>query len=113
MKHIEFDHAKKYELFFSVVMPDHVHLLLKPLEKSNNCWWSLAEIMRGIKGTSARFINSILGTSGAVWQEESFDRIVRDQKEYDEKLQYMWNNPVNAGVVEVSDEYDYFVFAPA
>ena len=113
IKHIEFDHNQKYELFFAVVMPDHAHLLLKPLSKKENCWWTLAEIMRGIKGTSARFINKILGTTGAVWQEESFDRIVRDQNEYDEKLQYMWNNPVKAGLVEVSEEYQYFVFPPA
>ena len=112
IKNIEFDHRKKYELFFAVVMPDHVHLLLKPLQKSPNCCWDLSEILRGIKGTSARFINKLLGTGGAVWQEESFDRIIRDQKEFDEKLQYIWDNPVDAGLVEASEEYLYFVYQP-
>jgi hypothetical protein len=65
-----------------------------------------------IKGTSARSINNLLGTAGALWQEESFDRIVRDQNEYDEKLQYMWNNPVKAGLVKVSHEYQYFLYPP-
>src|SRR6266480_5545795 len=71
IQNILHDHLKKYELFFAVVMPDHVHILLKPSQRKPGIWWSLADINRGIKGTSARFINQLLGTSGPVWQEES------------------------------------------
>ncbi|HEV8608074.1 MAG TPA: hypothetical protein VGQ99_22250 [Tepidisphaeraceae bacterium] len=87
-------------------------MILKPLERVAGTWWSLADINRGIKGTSARFVNKILGTAGAVWQEESFDRIVRDEKEYEEKMQYMWDNPLKAGLVADGKAYPYYVFPP-
>ena len=63
-------------------------------------------------GVSARRINQSLGTAGKVWQEESFDRIVRDQREYDEKLDYMWNNPIRKGLVSPGEEYPYYIYPP-
>ena len=56
-------HKKKYELIFGVVMPDHVHLLIRPLEKLHGVWYKLAEIMKSIKGGSARRINIYFGNS--------------------------------------------------
>src|SRR4030042_4170940 len=87
------DHGKKYDLWCVVVMPDHVHLMMQPRQKEPGVWFDLAEISKGIKGVSSRRINQILGTTGKVWQEESFDRIVRDQKGIEEKLNYMYFNP--------------------
>ena len=84
-----------YTLIAAIVMPDHVHLLLYPLYS-----FSLRRIMKGIKGVSARKINDINNTNGNVWQEESFDRIVRDEKELKEKLFYMLNNPLKKGLTD-------------
>lgn len=91
-------------------MPDHVHLLLQPREKEPGRWIDLAEILKGIKGVSSRRINQLLGTTGTVWQAVSFDRIIRNDKEYLQKWGYMWNNPVKAGLVEQAEQYRYFVF---
>ena len=108
-----YDHGRRYDLHIGVVMPDHTHLLLQPLTKAIDVWHELPEIMKSLKGVSARRINQLLGTSGTVWQEEYFDRIVRDENEYDEKVNYMWNNPFKAGLVGDPDEWDYFIFPPA
>jgi REP element-mobilizing transposase RayT len=110
MENIRYDHGKRYDLHFAVVMPDHVHLLLQPREKEPGKWFDLAEIMKGIKGVSSRRINQLLGTTGTVWQAESFDRIMRNEEEYLQKWDYMWNNPVKAGLVEQSEQYEFFVF---
>src|SRR5438094_99639 len=75
MVHILYDHGRRYDLHFAVVMPDHTHLLLQPLEKSPKAWHELSGILKALKGISARRINQLSGTSGTVWQEESFDRI--------------------------------------
>jgi REP element-mobilizing transposase RayT len=93
-------------------MPDHVHLLLRPREKEPGIWYDLAEILKSLKGVSARRINQLLGTTGAVWQQESYDRIVRDEKEFQEKLQYMWNNPIEAGLTKEPEQYEFYVFPP-
>jgi hypothetical protein len=60
--------------------------------------FSLSRILKGIKGVTARQINGKRGVRGRLWQDESFDRIVRDQAELQEKLEYMLKNPVKAGV---------------
>jgi len=90
-------------------MPDHVHLLLNPLQKGNGIWFDLATIMKGIKGTSAVNINRILNKKGEVWQREYFDRMIRDENELLEKWEYMWNNPLKAGLANSFDEYNFYV----
>ena len=101
--------CKKYELIFGVVMPDHIHLLLRPLEKENGVWYNLAEILKGIKGTSARKINLLYVRNGTVWQDEYFDRMIRDEKEAEEKFEYMWNNPLKKGLANLFEEYQFYI----
>ncbi len=100
------DQRKKYELYVAVVMPDHVHLILTPLiDESRDRIFSLVEIMRGIKGASARKINEQTGRRGAVWQEESFDHVLRSSEGLDAKVDYVLQNPARRGLVEDWREY--------
>ena len=87
-------HQIRYWVTAAVVMPDHVHLLLKPVVIEPEMDFSLSKILQGIKGFSAREINKSRGTKGSIWQDESFDRIVRDYDEFLEKWNYIRNNPV-------------------
>ncbi|QDU41065.1 Transposase IS200 like protein [Maioricimonas rarisocia] len=84
-----------YRLAAAVVMPDHVHLLLKP-----NKGVPLSRILKGIKGTSARELNRRRHSTGPLWQDETWDRIVRDEAEYWEKYHYIHDNPYRAGLVD-------------
>lgn len=93
-----FGDKKKFDLYFGVVMPDHAHLLLKPLQMENSQWYTLPEILRGIKGSSGRDINKLNNSLGNIWQKESFDRLIRDENELYEKWQYIWNNPIKWGL---------------
>ncbi len=111
-KHILYDHGKRYQLVFAVVMPDHVHLILYPCLSAPGRWFDLSVILKALKGSSARQINKLLGTRGTVWQEESFDRIIRDEQELEEKLLYMYHNPVKAGLVTRPEDYEFFVYPP-
>ena len=61
--------------------------------------YSLAELIGAIKGASSHEINRKLGRSGNVWQEESFDHVLRRSEALDEKIVYMLDNPVRAGIV--------------
>jgi putative transposase len=100
MDHIKSGDGRFYKLFAAVVMPDHAHAILSPVAQVE-----LARIMKGIKGVSARLINERRGTRGSVWQDESFDRIIRDAAEFDEKLNYIVNNAVKAELVQ--EPFDY------
>lgn len=95
LEHIKLGNAKFYNLLAAQVMPDHVHVLLQPRPG-----FELARIMRGMKGASARKLNQARGETGSVWQDESYDRIVRDYDELIQKLEYMLNNPVKKKLCE-------------
>jgi putative transposase len=107
LDHVKSGHGRFYELAAAMIMPDHVHLILKPRDG-----FTVSRIMKGIKGVSARLLNQHRNTTGHIWQEESWDRIVRDATEFDEKLQYMHNNSVKAELVADADSYDGWFFNP-
>jgi putative transposase len=89
-----------------VVMPDHVHIIFTPLidiERSEI--FSLARITKAIKGTSSHLINHQLGRPGRVWQEESFDRVLRVSERLDEKIAYILDNPLRKELVASSEQY--------
>ena len=81
-----------YELRAWVIMPNHVHVLLRPKT-------SMPAITRWLKGSTAQQANLILGRMGeAFWQDESFDHRVRDDAELDRIVRYIEYNPVNASL---------------
>ena len=55
-----FMNKEQYELYCFCVMPNHVHVLMKPQEKKNGTFYSFAEIFKGHKGSTARKANIIL-----------------------------------------------------
>src|SRR6266511_5131532 len=65
---------QQYELYAACVMPDHVHLLFEPQVKKQDAkgqtiFWSLTEILQGIKSSSAHRINKAAETRGPVWEK--------------------------------------------
>jgi len=92
--------GRKYLLYAAVVMPDHVHLLCMALRDGNGSI-SIPEITRTIKSESAHRINKALGRVGHVWQDESFDHVLRGDESLRKKTLYILENPVRAGLVKI------------
>ncbi len=86
-------------------MPEHAHLLLTPLSDEKGWPYGLPAILKLIKGASARRVNQLLGSNGPVWQEESFDHVLRSQESLEEKLEYIRQNPVRRGLVKRPEAY--------
>jgi REP-associated tyrosine transposase len=105
------DDGIKHDLQVVVVMPDHVHMILTPLVLSGAVV-SLAAIMREIKGFSARLINEKLGHPGTVWQEESFDHVLRASEALDQKILYILENPVRRGLIDDWHNYRWIWHKP-
>lgn len=101
LNHIVSGDSKFYSLVACVVMPNHVHAVFLADQG-----YSLEQVMKGVKGASSRIVNAKRKSHGNLWQHESFDRIVRSEKELQGKLKYMLNNPVKAGLVD--DGWSYF-----
>ena len=108
------DHEKRYNLRVALVMPDHVHLILTPLtDEIGRRIFPLPEIMKAIKGTSSHAVNRRLDSHEAIWQEESFDHVLRSAESLDAKIAYIVQNPVRAGLVSVANEYPWSWRKPA
>jgi REP element-mobilizing transposase RayT len=93
-------------------MPDHVHLILTPLADSDGSF-SIPEIMHAIKSESAHRINKALERKGKVWQDESFDHVLRGDESLLSKTAYIFENPVRAGLVRRSADYRWLWRYPA
>jgi len=90
---------KHYVLHAFVVMPNHVHLLITPAVP-------LPRLTKSLKGFTVRRANALLGTMGiAFWQDESYDHVVRDRREFERIRLYIENNPVRAALVHDASEY--------
>ena len=76
-------------------MPNHVHAVVRPLMCEEE---PLERILQSWKRYTAREINRQFELTGAFWQEESFDRIIRDEEHLWRVLQYIGTNPVKAGL---------------
>jgi len=68
---------------------------------------STVEVMHSLKSFTANKANKILQQKGAFWQEESFDRVIRDRVEFEYRINYVLNNPVKAGIVSHWSDYTY------
>jgi|GEM_PF-123008 len=79
---------ERYILDEWVIMPNHVHVLVKPLGN-----YSITDILHSWKSYTANEINKLLGRKGQVWMHESYDHIVRNEKAFEAIRQYIRNNP--------------------
>jgi putative DNA methylase len=88
-----------YALHAFAVMPNHVHVLVTPAV-------SLPKLAKSLKGITAKRANAMLALTGRpFWQEESYDRLVRNAQEFERIRNYIEENPVRAGLVKDAVEY--------
>jgi putative transposase len=78
-----------------VVMPNHVHVLLTPING-----FELEDILHSIKSYTATKLNRQLHRTGAFWQRESHDHIVRDLEQLGAYQEYIAANPAKAKLRE-------------
>ena len=107
LEHCLREHGKRIDLIAAVVMPDHVHLLLSPLRYDQGWPFPLTDILQCLKGATAHRINKLLHRSGPVWEEESFDHVLRSEESLEQKLEYIRQNPVRAGLVSRPGDYPW------
>ena len=96
--------GERYDLIAWVVMPNHVHVLIRVYEG-----FALGKIVQSWKSFTGRRIKEFIkkedGRAGArpsqpVWMREYWDRFVRDEPHFHAIVDYIHNNPVKARLVE-------------
>jgi putative transposase len=110
---IRFWHEKKWFVYAAVIMPDHVHILAKTLpiitneNRGEKSAVDLGDLVSSVKKFSARRINLSHKLSGSLWQDERYDRIQRDGREFEDTWTYIRENPVTAGLVSTPEQYKW------
>jgi putative transposase len=87
---------RKYLLHEFVVMRDHFHALITPSPQI-----SLERTMQFIKGGFSFRLKSRF----PVWQASFANHRIRDDEDFEGHRDYIWMNPVRAGLVQCPDEY--------
>jgi alanine--tRNA ligase len=106
------NHEKQYHLHAVTVMPDHVHLLLWPIPlnpaQPEKGYTDLSDILHSIKSYTANQIQRQFGWEGAVWERESFDRIIRNEEEFVKQWNYIAGNAATKGLSQGAEDYPWF-----
>lgn len=94
---------RQYVLDEWVMMPNHVHVILRPMPNH-----ALSDILRDRKGRIAREANRVLGRKGeSFWQHESYDHWIRNDEEKVRIRRYIRNNPVIAKLCRRAEEWPW------
>jgi len=86
-----------------VIMPDHVHFFCaadvraKPLPVFVGKW----------KEWTAKYMHARADVVMPLWQPEFFDHVLRSMESYDEKWNYVRDNPVRAGLAACPGDWPY------
>lgn len=108
---------REYDLIAYSIMPNHVHLIVTvgrvadPTSADSNSpqglqgrdgvpSYGLTSILASLKKYTALRANRTLNRSGAFWQDESYDHVIRDENELKRTIWYVLHNPVQAGLVQ-------------
>jgi putative transposase len=75
-------------------MPDHVHFFARSATDAK----PLPAWIKSWKSIFSRQLGSGLQTPGPVWQPDYFDHFVRSVAAYQEKWQYVQDNPLRKGL---------------
>ena len=85
--------GERYEICAWCVMPKHVHVVFDALV-------NLDSIVQSWKSYTSKEANRLLNRKGKFWHDDYFDRSIRSREEFDRTIQYVLNNPINAGLMD-------------
>ena len=92
----------RYRLHAWVVMPNHFHVLLQVIAPH-----ALGEVVGSWKRFTATRINRMLGRRGQLWQEDYWDRYIRDEAHYQNAVHYIHENPVKACLATKAENWPW------
>ncbi len=84
-----------------VVMPNHIHLLMRPVE------WTISRFVSNFKTYTGQKIKIARDFSRKVWRRRFYDEDITDYDSFIEHLEKLHNNPVKKGLVEFAEDYPW------
>jgi putative transposase len=100
---IEFFEGKELTTHAYCIMSNHLHWVFTHQPEAEVIW----RILQRMKRYTATQANKLLHRDGQFWEEESYDHIIRDAKEFDNIVWYTLQNPVKAGFVKKWEDWAF------
>ncbi|PIZ26332.1 MAG: hypothetical protein COY47_01090 [Chloroflexi bacterium CG_4_10_14_0_8_um_filter_57_5] len=105
---------QNYHLIAYCIMSNHGHLAIDqqdipepPPLKAGQHYTALSHAMRLLKGRTGHYCNQLMERHGPFWEDESYDHVVRDERELERIVAYILDNPVRAGLVQDWREWPF------
>jgi putative transposase len=92
----------RYLLHEFVLMPEHFHLLLTPMQDV-----SLEKAVQLIKGGFSFCVKHEMGSNLEVWQPKFANHRIHDAADYARRVEYIRENPVERHLASRAEEYPY------
>ena len=87
---------------FFMIMPDHIHFFAAFSPKSPPLWkW-----VKALRGDLSKILRENEG-EGTHWEKDFCDHVLRSEESYQEKIEYVRQNPVRAGLVTRPEDWPY------
>lgn len=83
------------------LMPDHLHVVAQGISEESDLWRTIVRF----KQRSSFWLHQ--NFSKSCWQKDFHDRIIRNNSELTQKINYILANPVRAGLVQQWNEYPF------
>ena len=93
---------QKWNVLAGVIMPDHVHWVVSPVEDRD---LSIGDFSHGFK----RMLRKCLGPQSWEWQRGCFDRLLRSDENLRSKWIYVKDNPVRHGLTQKAEDWPYYL----
>lgn len=90
---------ERYDLIAWVVMPNHVHILIRVHEG-----WSLGKIIQSWKSYTG---SRLKAAHGVGWQRDYWDRFIRNEEHFFATVKYIHENPVKAKLVISAQDWQW------
>jgi len=102
-----------YKILAIVVLPDHLHTLWELPEGDSNfsLRWRLIKMQfaENIKAKGVKIIKNYRGEN-TLWQRRFWEHAIRDEKDYQQHVDYIHYNPVKHGLAERVSDWPYSSF---
>jgi REP element-mobilizing transposase RayT len=99
--------GKDYRLITYCIMPNHIHLLIKPMQDQDGSYAHVSEIVRKLKSYSSRQILKQHPGERHLWRADYFDRFIRGENDYWHTVEYILNNPVKAKMAKKWQDWPF------
>ena len=97
--------GRRWDLQIACVLPERTDLIFRVLEAPSGEPYELSEIVEKAKTKAGKLIIKKSGERFPPFYAESYDRIIRDEAELEQRWEEIFDSPIQLELVEDPDEY--------